>query len=169
MLYSLVLALLAPAAALRADVPAQSRRAILTSAAAVPALFAPLAANAVPTCARIEAGGGQGSADCVQAKLGSTTSFKDYKKPRDQASVVIGGKYADPNHPGMARNIITQGSSVFISGADEDGSKFKLTGKLSGRFLVADFSPKGGPSDLTAEVLPLVGLKFPDGNVWAKL
>lgn len=132
--------------------------------------LSPLAANAA-ACARIEAGGGAaGTANAACIQSGKTKYSADsFKKPRDQATVVIGGKYADPAHPGCPRYIIAQGDKLLISGADEDKVPFKLTGKLSGKFLVADFSPKGGPSDLTAEVLPLVGLKFPDGNIWKKL
>merc|ERR1719217_1327901 len=130
--------------ALHLDVqPAQSRRAILGQAAAAAVSLAPLAANA-RSCARVEAGGGQGDADCINDKVGSKTSFTTYKKPRDQVLVNVAGSYADPMHPGCARRIILQGSSVFISGADEDGTKFKLTGKLNGNLLTADFSPKVG-------------------------
>ena len=48
------------------------------------------------------------------------------------------------------------------------------TSRIEGRKLTVDFSPKGGPSDLTAEVdfSPKdgsQGITFPDGNRWVKI
>merc|ERR1719382_1432170 len=166
------LALLAPASALRTNIAqAQSRRAVLGSAAAAVAGLSPLAANAANNCARIEAGG---SAECVQSSsTDGVLSVKGYNPvaidPKRAAIPTVGGKYSDPNHPGCPRRIISQAGSLIVTGADEDKVPFKLSGKVSGKLVTIDFSPKGGPKDLTAEILPLIGLKFPDGNVWTKL
>ena len=37
------------------------------------------------------------------------------------------------------------------------------------RRILIDFSPKGGPADVVGQWLGTGGIKFPDGNVWAKL
>ena len=80
------------------------------------------------------------------------------------ATPALSGKYEDPQHPGMARKVSKSGKFVFISGADEDGSKFKLSGSIEGRVLTVDFSPKGGPTDLQA----VAGFSPKDGSIILK-
>ena len=90
--------------------------------------------------------------------------------PRNVAGVRIGGKYADPNHPGCKRAVTLIGTNkVLIEGADEDGKKWTVRGTYEGKEITVDFTPKGGPKDLTATYAVGKGLTFPDGNVWKKL
>ena len=77
------------------------------------------------------------------------------------------GEFNDPQHPGCKRNIKLAGSQAIIRGADEDGTPWKVTGKVSGSEMIVDFSPKGGPKAVPAKWNGL-GIQFPDGNVWTK-
>merc|ERR1719248_469560 len=70
----------------------------------------------------------------------------------------LGGKYSDPNHPG---------------GACEAGKPVKewsLSAVVAkdGQSLTVDFSPKGGPKDLTGKWNGKDGISWPDGNTWTK-
>ena len=87
------------------------------------------------------------------------------------------GSYSDPNHPGCARLIAVEDDGVaLVSGADGnpgcsggDGRPWQLKGKVSGDDKIfIDFSPKGGPKDLTGiwEAGKKPGIRFPDGNKW---
>ena len=82
----------------------------------------------------------------------------------------IGGKYADPMHPGCKRKVTLIGTNkVLIEGADEDGKPWTVKGTYEGKAVTVDFTPKGGPKDVTATWSIAGGLLFPDGNAWKKL
>lgn len=80
------------------------------------------------------------------------------------------GIYADPNHPAGYRVVrIAKGGKVYITLQDAPkGEVIELEGKRSGKGLVIDFSPKGGPKNLAASVKD-GQLVFPDGNAWTKM
>lgn len=89
------------------------------------------------------------------------------------AESVFVGSYNDPNHPGCLRKITVKGKEVTILGSDSiDGSNqwlLKANEGYPGTIFV-DFSPKGGPSDLLGVYNDKAdGIKWPDGNMWAKL
>ena len=82
----------------------------------------------------------------------------------------LAGKYSDPAHPGCTRKVTTIGTNkVLIEGADEDGKPWKVRGTYEGKEVTIDFTPKGGPKDVTATYTIAGGLTFPDGNKWKKL
>jgi hypothetical protein len=89
----------------------------------------------------------------------------------------FGGSYRDPIHPGCLRNIEVAGAAAKISGtdgnpgcpADGSGRVWNLEGKIDGKSIFVDFSPKGGPKDLTGTwEAEAPGIRFPDGNKWTK-
>jgi hypothetical protein len=47
----------------------------------------------------------------------------------------------------------------------DSGKKWTLTGRVSGKNIYVDFSPKGGPRNLKG-VWDGNGIKWPDGNKW---
>jgi hypothetical protein len=83
-------------------------------------------------------------------------------------TIRIAGKWNDPAHPGCVRRVQLAGTKAFINGADEDGKPWKVVGLISGNDVTIDFTPKGGPKDVTASYVIGKGLVFPDGNVWTK-
>ena len=89
--------------------------------------------------------------------------------PRDLIGVRFQGTYSDPAHPGCTRRITLAGRNAIITGADEDGKPWKVAAVPQGDKILVDFSPKGGPADVVGQWLGTGGIKFPDGNVWAKL
>ena len=110
-----------------------------------------------------------GAAVQDKARFGASYASKN-APPRAKAGVRIGGKYDDPMHPGCQRKVTLIGSNkVLIEGADEDGKKWTVRGTYEGKTITVDFSPKGGPSGVTAEYAIGSGLTFPDGNVWKKI
>eukprot|EP00965_Chrysotila_dentata_P247551 6207811-Pleurochrysis_carterae.AAC.2 len=86
----------------------------------------------------------------------------------EKAGVRFAGSYSDPNHPGCPRKVRLAGSSVIVTGADEDGKGWKVRGEAYGNKILLDFTPKGGPADVIGKWTGL-GIAFPDGNVWTKL
>jgi len=105
------------------------------------------------------------------------------------------GDYEDPNHPGCLRQVKVVGAPlkgdgtrpvnpiIEITGYDGKGSGnvcteadrptrsdlWKIQGKVKSNTEASiDFSPKGGPSNLTA-VVDGDGIVFPDGNKWTKV
>ena len=83
------------------------------------------------------------------------------------------GNYDDPNHPGCARVIYDETeTTALLRGADAaggggaacDGTTDVAWGPLNatihGNTIIVDFSPKGGPSELT-------GVQSSDGNAIA--
>ena len=76
------------------------------------------------------------------------------------------GEYSDPNHPGCKRTIEEDGTTAIISGTDTPGGEiWTVTGSVHGDTIVVDFSPKGGPQDLTGRRVP-EGIRWEDGNLW---
>jgi len=49
---------------------------------------------------------------------------------------------------GCTRKIQLAGNKAIITGADEDGKKWKVTGELKSDSIIVDFTPKGGPKDV---------------------
>jgi hypothetical protein len=83
----------------------------------------------------------------------------------------VDGVYADPNHPSGYRVVrIAKGGDIFITLQDEPkGEVIELKGKQKENGSVSiDFSPKGGPNNLTA-IAKDGKLVFPDGNAWIKM
>jgi len=87
------------------------------------------------------------------------------------------GSYKDPNHPSCLRKIEVAGTTAQITGTDGNpgcppdgsGKAWNLVGKIDGDKLMVDFSPKGGPKDLTGKwEQETPGIRFPDGNKWVK-
>mmetsp|Transcript_97708 Transcript_97708/g.209666 ORF Transcript_97708/g.209666 Transcript_97708/m.209666 type:complete len:232 (+) Transcript_97708:56-751(+) len=93
----------------------------------------------------------------------------------------ISGYYQDPNHikrhSWAGTRMISdaegdkEGDSLTLIGSD-DGANFwmlkgKFTDKVVGEFVV-DFSPKGGPSNLSGKSVD-GALKWSDGNSWQKM
>lgn len=67
-----------------------------------------------------------------------------------------------------ARKVVLAGGNAIITGTDEVGGKpWKVKAETYGRFLIIDFSAKGGPTQVIAKWNGL-GLAFQDGNVWTK-
>jgi hypothetical protein len=90
--------------------------------------------------------------------------------PRAVAGIRLAGKYSDAAHPGCFRKLTTIGTNkVLVEGADEDGKKWTVRGTSEGKVVTLDFTPKGGPKDITATYSIAKGLTFADGNVWTKL
>lgn len=106
------------------------------------------------------------------------------------------GDYDDPNHPGCLRQVKVVGAPlradgtrssypiIEITGYDGNGSAgnscgdgdrptradlWKIQGKMKSNTEASiDFSPKGGPANLTG-TWDGSGIVFPDGNKWLKV
>ena len=88
------------------------------------------------------------------------------------------GDYLDPNHPGCKRTISAQSTTeIKVTGFDgKDGGACNgtddvawgpLDGKVTAETIVIDFSPKGGPSDLTGTLnSDEKRITWADGNYW---
>ena len=96
---------------------------------------------------------------------------------------------SDPNHPNCARSIETNGMTGAVYGADAaggegaacDGKTDKPWGPLVATFeidpppetgakIVVDFSPKGGPADLTGVWnASQLAIDWTDGNAWTAI
>lgn len=95
------------------------------------------------------------------------------------------GKYSDPNHPSCAREIrIESVSKADIYGADAAGGEGAscdgetdvkwgpVPASYLGNRINADFSSKGGPSDLSGKYVSsdlISQIQWEDGNAWTKL
>eukprot|EP00541_Cyclophora_tenuis_P002761 CAMPEP_0116564656 /NCGR_PEP_ID=MMETSP0397-20121206/13427_1 /TAXON_ID=216820 /ORGANISM="Cyclophora tenuis, Strain ECT3854" /LENGTH=112 /DNA_ID=CAMNT_0004091269 /DNA_START=99 /DNA_END=437 /DNA_ORIENTATION=+ len=94
--------------------------------------------------------------------------------PLDVKASIFDGSYSDPNHPNCIREITSEGPVAKLFGtdgnpgcpADGSGNKWQLTGKISGKNIFVDFSPKGGPKDLKG-FFDGSGIEWPDGNKWS--
>eukprot|EP00534_Pseudo-nitzschia_fraudulenta_P003022 CAMPEP_0201125288 /NCGR_PEP_ID=MMETSP0850-20130426/20485_1 /ASSEMBLY_ACC=CAM_ASM_000622 /TAXON_ID=183588 /ORGANISM="Pseudo-nitzschia fraudulenta, Strain WWA7" /LENGTH=92 /DNA_ID=CAMNT_0047393219 /DNA_START=110 /DNA_END=388 /DNA_ORIENTATION=+ len=79
------------------------------------------------------------------------------------------GEYSDPNHPGCKRTVTAVGGGdgdVTVSGTDAPGGAvWEVGGTTDGASIVVDFSPKGGPSNLTGTRVA-EGIRWEDGNLW---
>ena len=88
------------------------------------------------------------------------------------------GTYTDQNHPGCTRiltaptaNLVAISGTDGASGGGCDGSTDTkwgpLDGFVTGYTMTIDFSPKGGPADLTGYWSSgTKGIKWADGNFW---
>jgi hypothetical protein len=95
------------------------------------------------------------------------------------AGVDLAGSYTDPQHPNC-RNEITINKRTKVAtltgttgnpGCPPNGSgeKWKLTGKadVKGETILVDFTPRGGPKDVTL-AWEGNGIRWPNGNYWTK-
>ena len=102
-------------------------------------------------------------------------------KPTDFAATnEFAGNYMDPNHPGCKRIIAAlSANEVAVTGYDGasgEGGKCNgktdivwgpLAGLVMGDKIIIDFSPKGGPSNLTGTWTPgSKRITWADGNYW---
>mmetsp|Transcript_19497 Transcript_19497/g.33097 ORF Transcript_19497/g.33097 Transcript_19497/m.33097 type:complete len:218 (-) Transcript_19497:150-803(-) len=98
------------------------------------------------------------------------------------AKSIFNGEYSDPNHPGCERAVLAQTPTVaVINGADAvdgegatcDGTtdvSWQVPAVLDGNDIVANFSSKGGPSELKGSYnLQKTEIDWEDGNYWPKL
>uniref|UniRef100_A0A7S4QE10 Uncharacterized protein n=1 Tax=Alexandrium monilatum TaxID=311494 RepID=A0A7S4QE10_9DINO len=99
--------------------------------------------------------------------LGPTAALRSASIAIDSSD--LPGAWADPNHPGHFRHIKLDGENGIIHSTD-DGVRFwdVPIGVDAARHVVADFSAKGGPKDLTGELVE-AGIRWSDGNVWEKM
>jgi|EP00966_Prymnesium_polylepis_P101741 imidazolonepropionase-like amidohydrolase len=142
-----------------------SRRAVV---AAAPALLVPLATRALDDnkAANCLAAGGS-SVDCG---LTSSAVAQLMATPGqgDAAGIRLGGTYTDASQPGCTRRILLAGKNAIVSGTDEPGGKpWKVNATPVGKYLVVDFSSRGGSEQTIAKWNGL-GLVFQDGTVWTK-
>jgi hypothetical protein len=157
-----------------------SRRKLIAGFAAT----APLVAAAIPAFAinfekdggnqdgkstdSFGATGGQKTVANGGSLVGTKGAFQSGRSGGKIPEIRVAGTWNDAAHPGCTRKIAVNGSKAFISGADEDGKKWKVTGEVKGKSIIVDFTPKGGPADIEAKYVIGKGLVFPDGNVWSK-
>ena len=93
-------------------------------------------------------------------------------------AVDFSGSYSDPNHSNCLRTVQVVGTRADVSGTDGSpgcppdgtGEAWDLVGEVHGETIQVDFSPKGGPANLTGkyETSPSPGIRWPDGNLWSK-
>lgn len=93
------------------------------------------------------------------------------------------GPYSDPNHPGCPREVQYSGNNKgSIVGSDAAGGEGvpcdgqtdipwgPLPAYIDKLCIIADFSPKGGPSDLHGKFsIDEFGILWDGGNLWSKL
>jgi len=80
----------------------------------------------------------------------------------------------DPFHVNCQRIISVDGTKASLKGtdgnpacpADGSGTAWTLTGKVDGKDIFVDFTPKGGPKDLKG-VFDGTGINWPDGKYHA--
>ena len=90
------------------------------------------------------------------------------------------GRYSDPFHPGCRRTVSVDAGRV--TGADGAGpggacrpgepvKEWSLPAAFAkdGLSMKVDFSPKGGPKDLTGRWNGKDAIIFSDGNSWTKI
>ena len=97
------------------------------------------------------------------------------------AESLFDGEFTDPNHPGCARSVSVSEDRVTAAVSGEDGDEGSpdcanavawggLTAAVGGNSIKIDFSPEGGPSDLTADYdVEDDGILSNDGNLWSKI
>ena len=83
------------------------------------------------------------------------------------------GWFFDPNHPCCTRSVtVTQAGAITIESRDSpEAPQWRLTGSVeqaSGTFVI-DFTPRGGPRDLSATLSDNGDISFLDGNVWSRV
>jgi len=88
------------------------------------------------------------------------------------------GRFTDPiNHPGGIRDITLsdtklgqfQLATVKGGGGRGEPKSYELPAMVFNDKITVDFSPKGGPRDLTGTFVDGVGIKWPDGKTWPKV
>jgi len=87
------------------------------------------------------------------------------------------GRFTDPNHPGGTRDIalsdtkvgMFQLATVVGGGGRGEPASYELPAMVFGDKITVDFSPKGGPKDLTGVWVDGAGIRWPDGNTWPKV
>jgi len=82
-------------------------------------------------------------------------------------------------HPNCPRLVaVEKDGKAILTGADGNpdcptgnGTPFQLAARVDGDSIFVDFSPKGGPKDLTGvwEAGKTPGIRWPDGNKWTLL
>ncbi|KAJ1440535.1 hypothetical protein B484DRAFT_443413, partial [Ochromonadaceae sp. CCMP2298] len=102
------------------------------------------------------------------------------------AKSVLNGDYSDPNHPSCQRTVEAQSQFLaVIKGADAAGGEgascdgttdvaWEVPAVLDALVIVANFSSKGGPENLTGKYGDVGAygaheIRWEDGNVWPKL
>lgn len=148
---SLLLLAITCTTALKLSSPAAfaTRRRALQYVVAAPLLtVAPLASQA--------AGGGdqkvgyacRGSDDCgVDAQ--AIRALTNAPGQGEAAGIRFGGTYSDPLHPDCPRKVVLAGKKAIITGTDTAGGKeWKVKGEPYGKYLIIDFSSKGGPTEV---------------------
>mmetsp|Transcript_50329 Transcript_50329/g.93061 ORF Transcript_50329/g.93061 Transcript_50329/m.93061 type:complete len:183 (-) Transcript_50329:57-605(-) len=122
--------------------------------------------------------------DALQASMAVTAAGTLSAAPAAWAAQLLwSGSYIDPMHEGCMRRITKDGDGFVIIGTSAaDGSKdckekapvkrWELKGTVPfnpfADEMIIDFSPKGGPAEVTA-TLTKSGITFPDGNKWKKI
>ena len=104
------------------------------------------------------------------------TAIKSKADGKLSSSVIaeLEGTWLDPNHPRGYRRIApgARVGEVAVELQDEASSPVvTVLAKLAGNppVLIFDFSPKGGPTAVTATIDSAAReLNFPDGNAWTK-
>merc|ERR1712146_525972 len=98
-----------------------------------------------------------------------------------QCAYEFDGTYSDPNHPNCTRTISARtADKAVVTGTDGanggacDGTTDvqwgPLDAKVNGETIVIDFSPKGGPKDLTGTLSEdSKRINWADGNFWPHL
>lgn len=81
----------------------------------------------------------------------------------------VEGVYSDPNHPEGYRVIRQADAEGLVVELKDDGDVMEIPAKSpSPKEVEFDFSPKGGPANLSGTVGKGT-ITFPDGNVWTRL
>merc|ERR1719382_1653653 len=99
--------------------------------------------------------------------------------PKTDRSEAFVGSYSDPiNHPGGTRTIklLEKIGDYHLAEVAGGGGKGEPTNYVlpalvaADRFIIIDFSPKGGPTDFTGVLQKDGSIKFlKDGNRWPRL
>jgi len=94
--------------------------------------------------------------------------FPDGTKWVNLSPSVYVGKYTDPQHPTIPREVVLDASQMLKVKGSDDGQEFwELPASIEGMNITIDFSPKGGPASLKG-TWDGTGIVFPDGNKWTK-
>lgn len=106
--------------------------------------------------------------ESTQNLLSPVMNNASYTSPLD----AFVGSYVDAKHPSGWRSIVTDSGALIVSGADTlQSPRWEIRAKystLNPLLIEADFSFKGGPMNLGAELQPNGDLRWFDGNVWTR-
>lgn len=157
--------------------PNPSRRNILKTLVATPAILA------TPVILAAPAGAQENLKHLYKAAMfarkskryapGERRTDPDFQQTLESPFV---GKYSDPNHPGGSRTITLfdkmfgdfRLASVEGGGGQREAEYFKLNAMVFDRQITVDFTPKGGPPDLTGWWTG-DGILWPDDNKWPRI